>query len=57
MDTPSEYRKSKFPGELYSYIMDDYIRGNSVIHIGDNEHSDYLMARKNGWGALLYEKK
>lgn len=53
----NEYRASKYNGELYKILLRDNLKGKKVIHIGDNRHSDYLMALKNGWQALLYKKK
>ena len=50
----NEYRKSKFSGDLYRYISGEFLNGKRVIHIGDNEHSDYVMALRNSWKALHY---
>ena len=52
----NEYRASKYNGELYKLISRDYLNGKKVMHIGDNMHSDYLMALENGWKALRYER-
>lgn len=51
----NEYRASKYSGELYRQLSRDYLKGKKVVHIGDNMHSDYLMALENGWKALHYE--
>jgi len=52
----NEYRASKYNGELYRLLSRDYLNGKKVIHIGDNIHSDYLMALENGWKALHYKR-
>ena len=52
----NEYRSSKYNGELYKLLSSDYLKGKKVVHIGDNEHSDYYMALENGWKALHYRK-
>ncbi len=49
----NEYQLSKADGTLFAEITEDY-PGKSIIHIGDNPHSDYDMAKKSGVEALLY---
>jgi len=48
------YQKSKADGTLYQEVLKDY-QGQKIIHIGDNVHSDYDMARKAGLSALKYQ--
>lgn len=59
----NEYRKSKADGKLYRQVINDLYGpeagtgrvGNfSMIHIGDNPHSDKIMARRNGIHVLPY---
>lgn len=52
-----EYRKTKWTGNLYRFVLDDLgISSKNVLHIGDNEGSDKLSAEKNGIKAVLYPK-
>jgi predicted HAD superfamily hydrolase len=44
-----EYRKNKHTGELFEYLP----KGN-IIHIGDNEHSDMMMAQQRGLDSFYY---
>lgn len=45
---------SKQDGSLYNYILKELkIDKNSIIHIGDNKNSDYIMAKKNGFNSIL----
>ncbi|WP_022760437.1 HAD family hydrolase [Butyrivibrio sp. AD3002] len=53
----NEYRVSKYDGKLYRLLSEEAIGGDSIIHVGDNEHSDYYMALENGWKALHYRKE
>ena len=48
-----EYGKSKADGALFELIKGEY-PGTTVIHVGDNEHSDKKMAKKNGFESLFY---
>ncbi|MCM1145032.1 MAG: hypothetical protein NC407_10015 [Lachnoclostridium sp.] len=50
------YQKSKSDGGLYREVMKDWRRSDkvSIVHVGDNPHSDRDMARQNGVDALPY---
>lgn len=48
-----EYGKNKATGSLYEVIKKEY-KDQTIIHIGDNLHSDIKMSRKNGFSACLY---
>ena len=59
----NEYRKSKADGKLYRQVISDlyglaadtgHVGNFSMIHIGDNPHSDVVMAKKNGFDVLPY---
>lgn len=45
--------KSKAEGSLYREVIKDY-NGLSIVHVGDNPHSDDKMARKCGITVLPY---
>lgn len=45
---------SKASGELYGYIRSMY-QGKSIVHIGDNLHSDIKMSKKNDIASILYK--
>lgn len=47
------YGKSKADGGLYEEVLKDWPRA-SLIHVGDNLHSDRDMARKYGLAVLPY---
>ena len=49
----SEYTHSKKTGMLYDDVRQRYGDGLKYIHIGDNVHADYIMAKKKGWNAIL----
>ena len=49
----SEYRKNKASGTLFQLVKKE-LGDVSVIHVGDNPHSDYTMARKNGFAVCPY---
>lgn len=52
----NEYHKSKSDGSLYREVMKDWCaNGLSIIHIGDNPHSDRDMARRSGIDVLPYQ--
>ena len=48
-----EHGVSKSDGKLYKLAKEEYA-GKSMIHVGDNPHSDIEMARKNGLDVYLY---
>ena len=47
-----EYEKSKWNGELYEVVKQEY--SGKIIHIGDNRQSDVVMARKKGIDTCYY---
>lgn len=52
----NEYHKSKADGSLYREVMKDWCaNGLSIVHIGDNPHSDRDMAKRNGMDVLPYQ--
>ena len=63
----NEINKKKSTGEMYDYILKDLnIPSNKLLHIGDNKHSDYKMAKnrkidainiKNFYNNSLKERK
>ena len=51
-----EHRCNKRTGELFKIIMDDFgTEPGSILHIGDNKHSDYSVPKRLGMGAIWYE--
>jgi HAD superfamily hydrolase (TIGR01549 family) len=51
----SEYLQAKHTGNLYRHIPDELkVSAADILHIGDNQHADYDMARRNGWQAFHY---
>lgn len=52
----NEYHKSKADGSLYKEVVKDWFQGEarSLIHIGDNLHSDRDMAKRNGLDVFPY---
>lgn len=53
----SEISKSKREGHLFSHIqMDLGVRPKDILHIGDDELSDVIMGRKNGFKVFHYKK-
>lgn len=53
----SEIGLCKYDGSIYPYICKEIdIENNTVLHIGDNFHSDYVMAKKYGISAHHYMK-
>lgn len=49
-----EYGKSKAEGSLYDVVRKDF-PGKTILHIGDNEHSDVEMAGKHGITPYHYQ--
>lgn len=56
------YHKNKAGGKLYEAVIGDWYgsdaankNGFSIVHIGDNPHSDVEMAKKNGMDVLPYQ--
>lgn len=53
----SSLRVTKSTGELYRLILKELgCDGRSILHIGDNVHSDVEMARQEGLSAHHYER-
>ena len=53
----SELNLTKASGNLYKYIIDDLkVAPSSIMHIGDNYHSDFENARLYGIDAFFIEK-
>lgn len=53
----SEIQKTKWTGNLYSYVCNDLeINANKILHIGDNKQSDVIMAHKIGFQVFHYIK-
>jgi hypothetical protein len=56
----NEYHKSKADGKLFGAVLRDlygsgaHPDGFSIIHVGDNPHSDQKMAREHGFDVLSY---
>ena len=49
------YRKDR--GDMYGYILKDLqVLPQKMLHIGDNRHSDFDMARRHGINAFLYTR-
>lgn len=51
-----DYGMTKRNGYLYKYLQDNYIKGQSIIHIGDNEVSDIASAKENNIKTYYYKK-
>ncbi len=52
----SEEGKAKHTGALYDTLLSKYgCRPDEVMHIGDNLHSDYVMANEKGLRAFHYD--
>ena len=53
----SECRARKSSGALFRKIVSDKgVLPSEILHIGDNLHSDYLMANREGLRGFLYKK-
>jgi len=53
----NEINHRKDRGDMYPYIVSDLAATpHSILHIGDNRHSDFNQARKNGINAFLYKR-
>lgn len=48
-----EYGKNKASGTLFEVVKKDY-PNKKIIHVGDNPHSDKVMAQKNGFATCQY---
>ena len=49
----SEYRATKYSGNLFNILRDKY-SGKNIIHIGNSWESDYVKAKENGIDAFFY---
>jgi predicted HAD superfamily hydrolase len=48
-----EHQRSKHEGTFFPYLAETYrVPLDRVLHIGDNEHSDYVMATQAGCAAI-----
>ena len=53
----SQFNKTKNSGTLYKHIKEHiHDKIEKWIHIGDNQHSDYTNAKKNGIHAQLFKR-
>lgn len=53
----SEVRLTKHKGDLYLYMRDRLgCKSEEILHVGDNHHSDVVMAQKNGIQTYYYER-
>lgn len=50
----SNIKKSKSDGSLYKFLK-KINKGQKILHIGDNEYSDYIMAKKNKINAIIIQ--
>lgn len=54
----SDIGKKKSNSELFKYVLQDLnINSNQIIHIGDNEQSDKIMANKTNINSILVPTK
>lgn len=52
-----EIKKTKESGELFDYVVEQLgIRPMDIVHIGDNENSDYKRPRNRGIDAIHYKR-
>lgn len=57
----NEYQKSKADGQLYREVLRDWYGADvdkksvSIVHVGDNPHSDWKMAGRYGIEVLPYQ--
>ncbi len=53
----SEIKKTKYAGDLFEYVMEkENVSPEKLLHIGDNEKSDYEIPKKLGIQTWLYEE-
>ena len=54
----SEFGKTKADGKLYQFVANDLgVEPSKILHIGDNIHSDKIMAEENGITCIHYNDK
>lgn len=52
----SELRLKKKSGNLFKYVLEELkVSPNKILHIGDNDHSDYKMPKSLGMSAYKIE--
>ncbi len=52
-----ELDKTKAKGTVFKYVLEKYsIAASRLLHIGDNEHSDYKVPKELGINSRLYPK-
>lgn len=51
-----EYLLTKRSGRLYDFIVPKYFSGQKVAMIGDNQHSDFRVAKEKGLEAFLLDR-
>lgn len=53
----SEIKLTKHTGDIYKHLLTKYpYPASRVLHIGDNYHSDFTMAKKSGIKTFLYPR-
>lgn len=50
-----DYGCGKRSGKLYQIIREKYLRERSIIHVGDNEEVDVVMATQQRWNSAFYQ--
>lgn len=50
----SELKISKSDGKMYEYLNQKYRKNKTLIHVGDNYHSDYKQAKSQNVDAIHY---
>lgn len=54
----SDFLISKWSGNLFKCVSADLnVSPSKILHIGDNEHSDFKMAKSAGYNAFLWPQK
>ncbi len=54
----SDYNKKKRTGDLFKFVLDDLnIKPSDLLHIGDNETSDYRIPRQLGIDSILVKEE
>ncbi len=51
-----DYGTNKASGNLFKVFLEENpsLKASEVLHLGDNNHSDYLMPKENGLNAVRY---
>ena len=52
-----ELGKGKYNGNMYIQILNDFndVKAKDILHIGDNQKSDYQKAKEHGINTILYQ--